>query len=36
VVNDHGEVAVATLVGDLIDTDPRQPRQAIDRRVDIG
>jgi hypothetical protein len=31
VVHDHGQVAVAALVGDLIDTDPAEPVERIDR-----
>jgi hypothetical protein len=36
VIDDHGQVAVPTLVGDLIDPDPAQPRQPVDPLVDVA
>ena len=30
-VDDHGQVFVAALVGDLVDTDPPQPGEGVDR-----
>jgi hypothetical protein len=32
VIDDHGQIAVAALVGDLVDPDPAQPRQGIHLR----
>ena len=36
VIDDHGQVAVATLVGDLVDPDPTQPGETVHPGVDVG
>ena len=36
VINDDGQVAVATLAGDLVNPDPSQPIEPIDSGVDVG
>lgn len=36
VVDDHGQVAVAPLVGDLVDPDPAQAREPVRRRLGVG
>jgi hypothetical protein len=33
--NDHGDVPLPTLVADLVDADPAQPRQPVNRAVDV-
>jgi hypothetical protein len=35
-VDDHGEVLVAALVGDLVDTDPPQPGEAVQAGLGVG
>ena len=35
VVNDDSQVAVAALVGDLVDPDPTKPSEPVHRRVDV-
>jgi len=34
-INDHDHVTVTARVGDLVDPDPPQPIETINRRVDI-